>query len=277
MPFGPECEYATFEDCVRAHKGKKDPEAYCATIMRATEEHCKKNQQWEVELRARDTQITSRPIGRRPWTWDIDNSRYVDADGNILPYEDLRQLLYRFLEGQRSRAEAITNQMFDRVAGVTVPEWEAEMRSIIKDAYGAAYMLGRGGRYQMNYRDWGYLGRQVSEQYRYLNNFAAQVTAGSVDEGRAVMRANLYPLSARQVMQRGYTYARGAPDLPAYPGDGSTECLGNCGCHWDLEETTLGTGVPGWNCRWVRGKSDSCATCVRRENDWNPLRLPARG
>ena len=40
MPFGPECEFKDFSDCVRKYKGKKsDPEAYCATIMRDTEEH----------------------------------------------------------------------------------------------------------------------------------------------------------------------------------------------------------------------------------------------
>jgi hypothetical protein len=41
MPFGPNCEYATFDECVKANKDKKDPDAYCATIMRDTEEHCK--------------------------------------------------------------------------------------------------------------------------------------------------------------------------------------------------------------------------------------------
>lgn len=41
MPFGPDCEYADFDACVRANSDKGDPNAYCAQIMRATEEHCK--------------------------------------------------------------------------------------------------------------------------------------------------------------------------------------------------------------------------------------------
>jgi len=263
---------------VKANSGKKNPKAYCAEIMRATEEHCKKKSrdqfEFEYSFRERDTQVNrTRPIGRRPWTWDIDNARYVDADGNTLPYEDLRQMLYRYLEEQRIRAEQATVLMFNRTAGGNVPEWELQMREIIKDAYGAAYMLGRGGRYQMSYRDWGYLGRAVSEQFQYLNNFAAQVVSrpfNDEDIGQAVRRANLYPLSARQVMQRGYTYARGAPELPAYPGDGQSECLGNCGCHWDLERD-----LDRWDCRWIRGKTDSCETCKRNEVNWNPLVLPA--
>ena len=149
------------------------------------------------------------------------------------------------------------------------------LREIIKDAYGAAYMLGRGGRFQMSYRDWSYLGRAVSEQYRYLNNFAAQVVSrpfNAEDVAQAVRRANLYPLSARQVMQRGYTYARGVPELPYYPGDGSTPCLGNCGCHWDIEETAT-----GWDCYWRLGKADNCEECPKREVRDSPLRVAAQG
>ena len=221
-----------------------------------------------LDTRDRDLSEALRPIGRRPWTWDTATSRYIDADGNTLPAEDQRSLLARFLEAQRMRAAEVTEQMIDGL--VTIPEWENEMRWVIKDAYGGAYMLGRGGRYQMTYRDWGYLGRAVSEKYSYLNRFAAQLVAGE-SEGRTRQRANLYPLSARQVNQRAYTYARGAPTLPAYPGDGSSECLGNCGCYWDLAQTTLGDGGEGWNCFWVRLKSDSCETCIRREREWAPL------
>lgn len=42
MPFGPDCEYADMKACAAANSDKDDPEAYCATIMRATEEHCQK-------------------------------------------------------------------------------------------------------------------------------------------------------------------------------------------------------------------------------------------
>lgn len=269
IPFGDSCQYAEFEDCVRAHKDKRDPEAYCAQIMRATEDHCKKKAQIELVTRARDLREALRPIGRRPWTWDEDNARYVDADGNVLPAADQRGLLARFLENQRERAERLTERLIG--GQLLVTEWESEMRWIIKDAYGAAYMLGRGGRFQMTFRDWGFLGRALSEQYRYLNNFAAQLVAGSVTEGRTRMRANLYPLSARQVMSRGSTYALGGPELPAHPGDGSSECLGNDGCWWDLESTTLGDGSAGWNAFWRRTKTDSCVTCIRREREWAPL------
>jgi hypothetical protein len=228
-----------------------------------------------IETRDRDFGEALRPIGPRPWTWDAASAVYLDANGNPLPPADLRGLMARFLEVQRQRAEQATGQMVSNQ--ITVPEWETEMRAIIKDAYGASYMLGRGGRYQMTTRDWGKLGQSVREQFQYLNRFAASFAAGSVSNAQALMRSDLYPLSARQVQSLGYSYAIGAPELPAHPGDGSSECFGNCGCAWELQQTTLDDNQPGWECWWERGKTDSCETCIRRENEWAPLRLRATG
>lgn len=41
MPFGAHCEYANFDACVVANSDKADPQAYCAALMRETEDHCK--------------------------------------------------------------------------------------------------------------------------------------------------------------------------------------------------------------------------------------------
>lgn len=39
-PFGSECEFGTLEACIAANQDKNDPGAYCAVLMRDTEEHC---------------------------------------------------------------------------------------------------------------------------------------------------------------------------------------------------------------------------------------------
>ena len=53
MPFGPDCEYKDMDACVAAHSDKDDPEAYCAEIMRQTEEHCRsKNSEPVCEIRS---------------------------------------------------------------------------------------------------------------------------------------------------------------------------------------------------------------------------------
>jgi len=41
LPFGPNCEWANMDACIAANQDKNDPSAWCATVMRETEEHCK--------------------------------------------------------------------------------------------------------------------------------------------------------------------------------------------------------------------------------------------
>lgn len=214
-----------------------------------------------------DVRASLRRRGR--WSFDPETASYIDPDGQTVPLDDIDGALRRFLERQRVKAEDLTVSLGDGTT--TLPEWEHEMRWVIKDAYGASYMLGRGGRNVMTPRDWGRVGRRVRDQYEYLSTFASELSAGSVSRAQAVQRANLYPLSAKQAHSRGHTTALGDPSLPAYPGDGSTACYSNCGCHWRIDKTTFADGSAGWDCTWVRGKLDSCVDCVQREQEWAPL------
>ncbi|MFW6034066.1 MAG: HK97 family phage prohead protease [bacterium] len=40
MPFGHDCEYATFDECVADNADKEDPEAFCAALEEATKDQC---------------------------------------------------------------------------------------------------------------------------------------------------------------------------------------------------------------------------------------------
>ena len=39
MPFGSNCQYEDFAACVASNSGKANPDAYCAELMRATEDN----------------------------------------------------------------------------------------------------------------------------------------------------------------------------------------------------------------------------------------------
>jgi len=47
MPFGPNCEWANMDACIAANEDKDDPSAWCATVMRETEDHCKEKDEAE--------------------------------------------------------------------------------------------------------------------------------------------------------------------------------------------------------------------------------------
>ena len=50
MPFGDKCQFEDMGACIAANQDKDDPGAYCATLMRETEENCKALAQAEQKL-----------------------------------------------------------------------------------------------------------------------------------------------------------------------------------------------------------------------------------
>ena len=58
--------------------------------------------------------------------------------------------------------------------------------------------------------------------------------------------------------------------LPAYPGDGSSECMVNDKCYWDVR-----LDIPNGQvlATWVRTAAESCPTCIKRAVEWNPYTI----
>jgi hypothetical protein len=153
---------------------------------------------------------------------------------------------------------------------LSVDEWqEQQARSLLTFHY-AAYMAGRGTK-TLTEREEAALAEIIGEQVTYLNAFADVIDAewdGGELKPAWRNRAHLYTGSLNATYWRGRTL--GMP-LPAYPADGSTECLTNCGCRWRLSYLDKETG--DIDAYWKRGKNDSCPTCVSRARRWNPLRI----
>lgn len=88
MPFGPNCEYKTFAECVRENQDKDNPEAYCGTIQRETEEKCNMASARQLlreasELRARQRPLAQRrPTGNKDW-FRIENKKSKRAKISI--------------------------------------------------------------------------------------------------------------------------------------------------------------------------------------------------
>jgi len=85
---------------------------------------------------------------------------------------------------------------------------------------------------------------------------------------RDISRAGSYAGSVKQAYWRGKA---GSLPLPFYPGDGSSECLGNCYCRWRIDWLDEANGDA--DAYWELGASeDHCQTCPSR-NAANPYRF----
>lgn len=162
---------------------------------------------------------------------------------------------------------AITRELLD---GGTTANWERRMLNAIARGHAAAAIAGTAerlgvaaGSKLLNERNLSRaerdeIRRAVAGQAPYLRGFAADVAAGRLSDAQIAARAGLYAGATRATWGKARWSGAG---LPAMPGDGSSECLTQCGCAWAYRDGAY---------YWERGKNDSCPTCISREARWRP-------
>jgi len=209
-------------------------------------------------------QIDSRPFDLadgRGARWDASIARYRDRHtGRLVPErtaraqaEDLNQRFYR--ANMDRQTERLIN------GDINLQTWQDRMRREIKDAHITNMVVGRGGRQQVEFSDWGRVGQRLQMQYRFLDTFAQEIQQGNMTEAQIRARAVMYATAPRTAYFDGMTAAGQAAghteerrilnpaehcdDCIGYaargwvpvgtlpkPGQGSV-CLSNCKCEYE--------------------------------------------
>ena len=120
----------------------------------------------------------------------------------------------------------------------------------------------------MTQANYGELGGLLKAQYKWLNNFASEIADGTQSLAQIKARSGLYIASATNAFERGKAASYGMPKLSQYPGDGKTECLRQCKCHLQIEETAT-----VWQVHWKLGpvRTEHCGDCLGLAAEWAPL------
>lgn len=193
---------------------------------------------------------------RLGWAWDASVARYRSfVAGRFVSEATVRATGERFVsQSIESNIENITERFLD--GKIDLATWQQRMAAELKDAHIVNACIGRGGRAQMTFSDWGRVGARLREQYRYLNRFAEEIKNGLLSNAQISQRALMYARSARISYYDGLTSAKAmaefteeqrvlgyaehctdCPDLAGYwapigslPPIGMTQCLTNCKC-----------------------------------------------
>jgi hypothetical protein len=149
-------------------------------------------------------------------------------------------------------------------------EYQRAVEILLAEHHTAAYMAGANTD-DLTDTDLVTIEEVVQDQYGYLDRFTEVLLAGAaVDElARWRSRALMYAQPVGASVWRGAT--RSMPRLPAYPKDGSTDCLVHCCCEWVIIDVDIQAG--DWDCYWKLGGCNHCKHCPRRRRDWYPLRI----
>lgn len=202
------------------------------------------------------------------WTWDDRSNRYREtATGRFIGISQMYDMRSVYLEAQKTRTDEIARNYLEN--NISLTDYYDQNKAIIKESYTAMYELGVGGRNMMTQADWGRVGGILREQYRYYDNLVMQVKNGEISMAQASARMKMYINSAHEALWRAIGHSLGI-QLPAYPGDGSTQCLVNCQCSWNI--VPVGRGE--YDCYWELGPAEHCDDCKIRAEQWNPFRWP---
>ncbi len=221
------------------------------------------------------------------WRWLPGAARYYDfTTHRYVSAAKVRAWGWEAIGASRDRATAAAEMVAD--GRLTTADWQTWMRAEIKREYIRQYILGKGGLSTMNNKDWSSIGGMLREQYKYLDKFAAEVAAGGLAQGEIAARSRMYLNSSTESFWRATERATGMPPLPCYPGDGSSLCLTNDRCYWDIKPIGKAGSVTGWRCFWKLTPADHCTSdalvkgragemiphgCLQRAALWNPLTL----
>lgn len=164
--------------------------------------------------------------------------------------------------------EAVTKKVLER--RTTARVWEAAAEKTLAAHHLAAYAQGAGVPVsKLTPKDHEVVEKYLQTQFDHLARFGQDLSVGRYAESpsSALNRSSMYADAAKATWWMGKT--RGW-DLPAWPCDGTTQCLSNCNCTWTIQELE---GQGNADAYWRLGTNDHCQTCLVRAEEWAPLRI----
>lgn len=202
-----------------------------------------------------------------------------------LPIDDASKK--NLIQIRTSLFESEVNALAEKVytGEVSIGQWEESMKQLIRGMHSSTAAIGKGGWQEMTQSDWGRIGAEVKAQYRYLHGFAEHIsdTRDTISMNAIQARARLYGGAARHsaaLMQAGDLAGgtRRKPvtfkGLPWLPGDGSTECLVNCKCYWELTVIDKTKKSQLVRAVWRLTEAEHCNDCLDRQDFSVILSIP---
>lgn len=191
--------------------------------------------------------------------------RYRDTEtGRFVPRRTVLRYADMAVTAGQDAADVLANLV--STGQISPADWFELMQQEIKSTFIQEAILGKGGRSSMTPSDWGSVGRQLRDQYAYLEGFREDIENGVLSEAQIRSRSHLYFLASKGAFERGQGAAWGIV-LPGYPGDKELVCNVGCKCYWFIrradERTVLAT--------WTRTAAESCPSCLKRASDWAEL------
>jgi len=190
--------------------------------------------------------------------------------------KDKQKLLDLRVELFYDKSDELATKVF--TGDLTIGAWEETMRAELRQLHSSAAAITKGGWDQMSSADWGRLGTPLREQYKYLHGFANTIAeqADTISLRAIQARARMYGRAVggtASLIQAGAVIENLLPWMPC---DGSTKCLVNCKCRWELRITKVDkkSGDKTVKAVWRLSPAEHCVDCLDRNGHIEMLVVP---
>lgn len=110
--------------------------------------------------------------------------------------EPIRRALDQVIDVQGAVMRSLTQSLSD--GQLSLAAWQAGMMAATKSVHIVGATVATGGWAQMGQDDWGWVGQRIREQYRFLQQFAADLASGKQAlNGTALARSEMYAQAGR--------------------------------------------------------------------------------
>ena len=166
--------------------------------------------------------------------WNEKAAQYVNKkNGRFVSRQVIRDQLDNVVDAATVKMGNLATQL--QVGDISLAEWQTAMMQEIKTTHLASAAMQKGGWEQMSQADFGRVGRVVRAEYRFLDDFARQISSGKQKlDGTLGMRAKQYGQAGRgtyyrfwdvEADKRGFDEERSILN----PADHCTECVDQAG------------------------------------------------
>lgn len=149
-----------------------------------------------------------------------------------------------------------------------VDDWYDELARQLRRYHLAGFLSGYGSDQFPRGADTA-IAQDVATQLKFLRQFKAEIQDAAEWKAGWNSRAEMYARSIQTPYWRGATKML---PLPAMPGDGTSQCLTNCKCAWNV--VPVDEEANDYDAYWVYGATERhCQTCKERESQWSPVQI----
>ncbi|MBW4421792.1 MAG: hypothetical protein KME13_21660 [Myxacorys californica WJT36-NPBG1] len=125
------------------------------------------------------------------FTWDARLQRYRYGDsGKFVPREAMLNLQKGYVEAVKADLQTVGGLLAD--GKISLRTWQETTAKTIKTLHINQAILGRGGVDRMSSADYLAVGRELRSQYKYLRQFATDLTKGTMTRAQFEQRLKLY-------------------------------------------------------------------------------------